>query len=136
MKKLSSERDFQWSKVRKVSYMPKKLNPLLLRISISLACLKFYTIGEKANSHTFSHHRRLPIWLYSRQGHPRAISSFQHLIQDAQQADRSIQPNSLDNEKVFDKISHAIISQALRALDFWNNSSKLRRFSCSLALPN
>jgi hypothetical protein len=28
MKKLSSERDFQWSKVRKVIYMPKKLNPL------------------------------------------------------------------------------------------------------------
>jgi hypothetical protein len=40
-----------------------------------------------------------------------------HLIQDAQQTGKPLQLISLDIEKAFDRISHAIILQALRAFE-------------------
>jgi hypothetical protein len=44
-----------------------------------------------------------------------AASFLPHLIQDAQQTGLPLQLTSLDIEKAFDKLSHAIITQALRA---------------------
>jgi hypothetical protein len=112
---------FQWIKHRKVIYIPKTPNPLDPGDFRPLSMLEvLYKIPSRILAHRLS--TKLPTIIGEHQHGFMAGKAIQepsllatHLIQDAQQTGKSLQLISLDIEKAFDRISHAIILQAPRA---------------------
>jgi hypothetical protein len=118
---LASHGMFQWIKERKVIYIPKKPLPttpgdyrplsmleVLYKIPSRILARRLTTvlpdiIGE--HQHGFMQGKGIQ--------EPSLLAT--HLIQDSQQTDQPLQLVSLDIEKAFDRISHKVIVQALRA---------------------
>jgi hypothetical protein len=112
---------FQWIKHRKVIYITKEPNPLDPGDFCPLSMLEvLYKIPSRILARRMS--TMLPTIIGEHQHGFMAGRGIQepsllatHLIQDAQQTGKPLQLISLDIEKAFDRISHAIILQALRA---------------------
>jgi hypothetical protein len=120
-RELAGSPTFQWIKHRKVVYIPKKPSPIdpgdfrplsmlevLYKIPARVLARRLSTIlptiiGE--HQHGFMAGRGIQ--------EPSLLAT--HLIQDSQQTGKPLQLISLDIEKAFDRISHAVIIQALRA---------------------
>jgi hypothetical protein len=118
---LAGHHSFQWIKHRKVIYIPKKSNPIAPGDFRPLSMLEFlYKIPSRIIAQRLS--RTLPTIIGEHQHGFMAGRGIQepsllatHLIQDAQLTERPLQLISIDVEKAFDRLSHTIIVQALRA---------------------
>jgi len=115
---------FHWIKKRKVIYIPKKNNPTSPGDYRPLSMLEvLYKIPSRILSKRIN--RTLPTIIGPHQHgfmqqkgiqEPSLIAT--HLIQDANLHNKPLQLLSLDIEKAFDRLSHSIIIQALRAFGF------------------
>jgi hypothetical protein len=118
---LATHHSFQWIKHRKVIYIPKKPNPLAPGDFCPLSMLEvLYKIPSRIIAQRLT--RTLPTIIGDHQHGFMAGKGIQepsllatHLIQNAQQTERPLQLISVDIEKAFDRLSHTIIVQALRA---------------------
>jgi hypothetical protein len=119
--KLNARHAFQWIKHRKVIYIPKKPDPIAPGDYRPLSMLEvLYKIPSRILAQRLS--RTLPTIIGEHQHGFMAGKGIQeplllatHIIQDAQITGKPLQLISLDIEKAFDRISHTIIIQALRA---------------------
>jgi len=115
---------FHWIKKRKVIYIPKKNNPVSPGDYRPLSLLEvLYKIPSRIPAKRIN--RTLPTIIGPHQHgfmqqkgiqEPSLIAT--HLIQDANLHNKPLQLLRLDIEKAFDRISHSIIIQALRAFGF------------------
>jgi hypothetical protein len=120
-KELAESPNFQWIKHRKVVYIPKKPDPIEPGDFRPLSMLEvLYKIPSRILARRLS--ETLPTIIGEHQHGFMAGKGIQepsllatHLIQDAQLTGQPLQLISLDIEKAFDRISHAVIIQALRA---------------------
>jgi hypothetical protein len=118
---LARHHAFQWIKHRKVIYIPKKPDPIAPGDYRPLSMLEvLYKIPSRILARRLS--RTLPTIIGEHQHgfmtgkgiqEPSLLAT--HIIQDAQITGKPLQLISLDIEKAFDRISHTIIIQALRA---------------------
>jgi hypothetical protein len=119
--KLAGHQAFQWTKHRKVIYIPKKPNPFAPGDFRPLSILEvLYKKPSGIIAQRLS--RTLPTIIGEHQHgfmvgkgiqEPSLLAT--HLIQNAQHTGQPLQLISLDIEKAFDRLSHTIIIQALRA---------------------
>jgi hypothetical protein len=118
---LASHSLFQWIKERKVIDIPKKPQPITPGDYRPLSMLEvLYKIPSRVLAKRLS--KALPEIIGEHQHgfmrgkgiqEPSLLAT--HIIQDAEQTEQPLQLVSLDIEKAFDRIGHAVIVQALRA---------------------
>jgi hypothetical protein len=121
---LSQSPELQWIRKRKVIYIPKKTNPTTPADFRPLSMLEvLYKIPSRILSKRIN--RVLPTIIgphqhgFMRQkGIQEPSIIMTHLIQDATNNNKSLQLLSFDIEKAFDRVTHTVIIQALRAFGF------------------
>ena len=121
---LAADEEFEWIRERKVVYIPKKSDPQTPSDYRPLSMLEvLYKIPSRILARRLS--LTLPDIIGNHQHGFMAGKGIQepsllvtHVIQDAQINNTSLQLASFDIEKAFDKISHDVIIQALRAYGF------------------
>jgi len=121
---LASHPTFEWIKQRKVVYIPKKADPTHPGDYRPLSLLEvLYKIPSRIMSKRIT--KVLPTIIGQHQhgfmkqkGIQEPSLIMTHLIQDATTHNKPLQLISFDIEKAFDRISHEVIIQALRAFGF------------------
>ncbi|MFN9905713.1 MAG: RNA-directed DNA polymerase, partial [bacterium] len=118
---LIEDKKLTWVRNRKVCYIPKKPNPTTPSDYRPLSMLEvLYKIPSRILARRLN--RVLPTIIGPHQHGFMAQKGIQepsilatHLIQEANYNNKSLQLISFDIEKAFDRVSHCIIIQALRA---------------------
>jgi len=121
---LASHPTFDWMRQRKVVYIPKKADPIHPGDYRPLSMLEvLYKIPSRIMSKRIT--RVLPTIIGQHQhgfmkqkGIQEPSLIMTHIIQDATAHNKPLQLISFDIEKAFDRISHEVIIQALRAFGF------------------